>query len=322
MQNDNRSVLISEVADALHGRRLAFVERADRGLPLHAYAQAHRRLYRQMDNAFDAVVAMEASREEEGWKECRTALPQRAADAVQDLYYRATELFDFYVGDLPLFLGVSSGSHLRKYVEVIKSARDHWAAVCNRCKHNHRFLVPVELTYEDGQRVTGFSVYGRSGDVLTVDPVLKGPDTRSYNWLFRRLIGAVVYAESIAADLIRRLPDTDADPISSGTYELPYVTVIERIINRPVLSMPLEARGSAIQMEDSIIKVDITRAMPTLKPSGTLRFWIDFLGPSITVRPPYLENEIRAGYTNSPLELSRPMGGFMRLEFADVPLKT
>lgn len=312
-------ILISEFAEELHGRNIELVDREDRGSPLPAYAQAHRRLFRQFQESIRLITEMESARQSEEWGSCRSNLPQRSADAAQDLIYRATELFDLYLNDLPYFLGLNSKSAaVSQYAKDVRNLRSYWATICNRCKHNHRFLLPLEVSYSMNEVVTGFSVYGRTKDHLSPDDTIHhGVDGVSYNWMFRRLLASVVVADIAVGALIKSLPDLPtAEPLKTGSYELPYALLVEKVAGRSVLGMPGELRGPQISLSEEALNIAADKVLDPDRRAGVLRMWIDFFGASIAFRAPYSRGAVQANL-GPPEGPRRPLGGFMRIEIAN-----
>lgn len=286
---------------------------------MHAYAQSHRRFFRHFQESMRLLEQMEKSRGEENWESCRSNLPQQVTDAAQDLIYRVTELFDIYLNDLPHFLQIYQNDPLlRKYSKEIKILRSPWATICNRCKHNHRYFMPVEVTYGDRHFATGFSVYGRTGNQLAPDELsLRGVDSVSYNWFFRRILTSVLQADIIAGALVAAIPDTPTvEPLSTGAYELPYASIIQKVISRPVLGMPGEIRGPSLSLLKETVNIALDQFLDVEAREGILRMWIDFLGTSVAFQAPYSRGSVSA--TLGPPEgLRWPTGLFVRIELAN-----
>lgn len=321
--------LISEFAEALHARKIRLLDREDRGSPLPAYAQAHRRLFRQLNATLTAINTMEETRAKELWKGSKTSEPQVSADAFQDLTYRMTELMDFYEKDIPYYLSLNTGSKFKEslaiYLKRIKSLRGIWATICNRCKHNHRYLVPVEGHYYDNQMVCGISMYGRVGEHVAPDPILHSQsDAMSYNWLLRNLIYSIITADSEAAEFVRLIPDSkSATGIISLTYSLPYPTVFRDIIMRPDTSMPGEIMFPDISIDESYINIDVSRPATIDQRAFNLRMWADIFGHQLVLQTPYLRESARLDL-NPEQGPHGPIGAFLRVDISDlkVPART
>jgi hypothetical protein len=160
--------------EALNGRRLRLKDPPNRGPLLIAYAVLHRRTARAIRLAIDAVEAEEKRRREEGVTESTSGNPEFALDAFQDAIYRAAELFEFYSKHIPEYIPsirrhkIKRGVRSTSYVSDIDRLAKPWKILCNKCKHNHAFLVPVEGIYDDEAWVSGFSLYMKKGDFFAI----------------------------------------------------------------------------------------------------------------------------------------------------------
>jgi hypothetical protein len=275
---------------------------------------------RQLDTTITAITRMEEKRAEERWNESRTADPAHAADAFQDLVYRATELFDFYALDIPVYLNLrqTNGPVENHYRKGVKSRRDLWAKLCNRCKHNHRFLVPVEGRLPTGVHVTGFSLCGRVEDQITVDRTFhRQAECTSYNAALRQLISDIFFIDTVAAGALSFLPDDPDQPrLISLQYTLPYLNNIEKILKRPIDLLPGELCPPRISVADGTVNIDEVK-LPVEAGSCKLSLWIDVLGNDLKFVPPYqtgpltLSIQARGG-------LPRPLAPFVRIMVTDL----
>lgn len=318
--NKIQHVFLSAFMEGLQGRRLKLLEQRDRGEPLHAYAQAHRRLSRQLDTTITAITRMEDRRAEERWNESRTADPAYAADAFQDLVYRATELFDFYALDIPAYLSLRQidGPVETHYRKGIKSRRDLWASLCNRCKHNHRFLVPVEGRLLTGVHVTGFSLCGRVENQIAVDRVFhRQAECTSYNAALRQLISDIFFIDTVAAGALSFLPnDPDQPQLNSLQYTLPYLNNIKKIVGRSTGLFPGEPCPPRISLDDGIVNIEEVK-LPAEAGSCKLSLWIDILGNDLKFVPPYQSGPLTLSI-QARSDLPRPLAPFVRIMVTDL----
>jgi hypothetical protein len=324
-----RDLFTSEFASVLHGRKLHLIDRPDRGSPLPAWARLHAKLARTFRYALDAIDALIAKREEEHWGHHLTGLHQEATDAIEDVIYSAAEIFSFYEGDIPYYFDISKNIYNRsiksEYDRNIKEQKRFCAMLCNACKHNHHFLVPIEVTYQNLTRSLGFTVYSRSGNIVAVSKSII-PDSGAFS--FRRtlnnVLARVILADHFAANLVRSLPDElDADPIDCAFYKLPYLHTVMRLKKLSDVEMPGEQPSFEFDhLENEEIRIN--RDFDPEKYKGeygpaSLSMFMDLLGRELHFEFPYTGKDFHATLTTPDGDPS-PMAGEMRLDIRDHPL--
>lgn len=318
------TTLVSPLMEVLHGRSIQLHDRPGFGHPLTAYALLHQRLARGIDAAIRAVTLEEERRKKEGYDQSTIGSPILALDVVQDVIFRAAELFEFYESDILHYLGVHKiGKHKeirQAYMSVIRQVKRTWSLICNRCKHNHAFLIPVEGYYESGDWVSGFSLFQRSGNDIRVEQDIHGAaEAFSYNWSLRSLLSDVIRADLASADLVSKLEDDAVSPkLNTLGLILPYANGFESVSRRSTVAMPREGRDitSGIKIfNDEITIGNVEKMSPG---SGLFRMTviINLLGSDLSVRLPYQGSAVRV--THNVPENGEPLGGLFRLVVRDI----
>lgn len=282
--------IVSPLMNALHGRKLILKDIPDCGHSLTAYTLLHQRLARGISAAIDKIDAEEERRKKEGYD------PSFAADAFKDAVYRAAELFEFYEQDLLRYLGLEKSQETAEYCTTIKTVKRTWLCLCNKCKHNHAFLVPIEGLYDSGDWVTGFSLYRRQGDKLAAEKDLYcATEIFSYNWILRALFADVIKADMAAAKLVSSLKnDESASPLSTFGIPFPYPIILSKVAQRSKISMPRENLAKLYEINFTHDEILISETQPVVgKGKFRMLITIDVAPGDLKVSFPYQLGECR-----------------------------
>lgn len=323
---NNRDLLISDFTSALHGKSIELLDRPDRGSPLPSWARLHSRLSRAFRYTIDSFDKLIAKREEEEWGRQTSGLHQEAVDALEDVIYAAAEVFSFYESDIPYYLNLDSHSNSKiiksRYINDIKEQKRFSSAACNACKHNHNFLVPVEAKYHDGSISVGYSIYSRSGNVLSVNrQIVHDGGAFSFRRTLINILARILLADHYAGKLVNALPETPASaPIDCSLYKLPYMSELQKISSLPDIGMPGEHPSFEFhRTEDGLI--NITRDTDPTNYEGkhgpaSLSLLMLFLGNDAHFEAPFTGENFRvqmAAENGSP----SPIAAEMRIDLRD-----
>ena len=319
-------LLISDFSSALHGRNIEVMDRPDRGDVIPSWARLHSRLSRAFRYATESLDNLMSKREEEEWGRQTTGLHQEAVDSLEDVIYAAAEVFSFYESDIPYYFNLDSDKSLKniksQYVKNIKEQKRFSSGTCNACKHNHNFLVPVEVKYPDGSRASGFSIYSRSGNVLSVNrEIVYDGGAFSFRRTLINILARVLIADHHAANLVKNLPDAPAaPPIDCSLHKLPYLTVLKKISSLPDIGMPGEHPSFEFYRTNTGL-INIDREANPAHYEGkhgpaNLSILMLFLGNDIHFEVPFTGENFRvqmAAENGSP----SPIAAEMRLDIRD-----
>jgi hypothetical protein len=304
---DSVPVLVSPLLEAIDGKRIFLRHHKDHGDPLISYGLLHRRAARALLRALQATAKYEAERKAENYQVKPQGSPNDAMDAFMEAVYRVAELFEFYDTDLLGYVESLNHNHGRKrvYKEAIKAIAKPWEILCNRCKHNHAYLVPVEGSYEDGSWVFGFSLYEWKDGWLQVDRTLhrRGSEAFSYNGAFRRLFASILRADLTAAQAVKETPDDlQAPEVHSHFFNMPYAEVIRAFTERAPYGMPKEIVEDHERFEQDLWQGQGTGAF-------TMHLMYECLSARMQMYAPYTGNELRAlfhpdGNQRTPLPIA------------------
>ncbi len=324
MTDFSKDVMISPLMDALDGRRLELAEHPSKGHFFTAYAMLHRRMERSLTRALEAIEKEEIRRRAEGLENNTKGNPIFALDAFQGAVYRACELFEFYEKDLFVYIpnlnsvrDVNSGKTFLKFIKDIKR---RWGVLCNNYKHNHAFLVPVEGSYESGSWVTGYCLYSRVGDQLSVNKEAHlDCDAYSYNWSLRTILADIMLADKHAA-LAAKAATEDASlnkKMDCLGISLPYLNIIQKISDRSEEGLPKE-----LLVERNFIKifkeygVEIQTRVPTVPTCKkfVMHIIFDILGPKLKIGFPYSDEYMEFSMTDNKTGNIPTTSGWYRLQ--------
>jgi len=317
-----KPVLASSFMMALHGRKILLHDRPEFGHTITAYILLHQRLERALSTALKQLDVEEERRKSEEYKNPK-GNPLWALDAFQDAVYHATELFDFYDKDILCYLRLEKSTSLRAvqdYKSSIAKLKRTWAFICNKCKHNHAFLVPIEGSYNSGEWVAGFSLFRRFGEVVSVEKDLhRSAEVFSYNWAFRSLLADMVKSDEAAAKLINSLQDDDKAPqLKTFINPLPYLHILNKITQRPKTLMPREDSMNLSDIkfigEEEILITDTKEQNPQV--DFKMRIIINLISDNLKVELPYELGHYKLNITGQKL-----VGAFMRIQIADLIVK-
>lgn len=319
------NIIISPFLEAIDNRRLKIRLRRDHAPLVTAYGLLHRRMNRAITLALDAVEKYETARREEGFGDTIKGQPSFATDAFTDAVYRAAELFEFYDSDIVDYLDPSLSIDIkRQYKKALKGISEHWERLCNGCKHNHSFLIPVEGNYADGAWLCGYSSYRHNGEEMRIDRgIHQFSDVLSYNWAFRRLMGAILEADTLATMLVNTLPDDpSADVIDSNLLPLPYAHSFPRITARSLDAFPGEDRHYVPDLAFAGDNGENIRlaATPPIKRTAEciLRCVIEITTASMAIQQPYSDEMATFALTRGEGSERLPLGGFYRILLGNV----
>lgn len=316
----NVNVFVSPFLEALDNRKLNIRLRRNHAPMITAYGLLHRRMNRAITLALDAVEKYEDARKAEGFRDNISIQPSIATESFVDAVYRAAELFEFYDSDIVDYLEPSLTNHLKsQYKKAVKDITGHWDRLCNGCKHNHSFLVPVEGKYTDGAWVSGYSSYRHDGEEMRIDRGIHNfSDALSYNWSFRRLIGAILEADIAATTLVNSLPDDpSANAIDSNLLPLPYSHSLPRISARRLDAFPGEHMLKIPQLSlfaQGGRELPLASASPIARPTEcNLLCVFEITTGSMAVQLPYSENLARFALKRGASADRVPLAGFYRI---------
>ncbi|WP_429930824.1 hypothetical protein [Agrobacterium vitis] len=314
-----QDIFISPFLETIDKRKLKIRLRKDHAPLIAGYGLLHRRMNRAMTLALDAVDKYETARRDEGFSDSIGGQPYFAADAFTDAVYRAAELFEFYDSDIVDYLEPSLNPDIKKiYKKNLKKITGHLERLCNGCKHNHAFLVPVEGQYNDGAWLSGYSYYRHEGDKMIIDRgIHQFSDAFSYNWAFRKLIATILQADIEATMLVKALPDdSTADAIDSNLFPLPYSHAFPRISSRSLDAFPGEEKSSVPNFsisKDGGQEMRLANAPPLVRATECkLRCVIEFTTATMVVQQPYSENVVNIALNRQGGAERLPIGGFLR----------
>lgn len=317
--------LFSLLMESLHGRQLRLYDRPEFGHPLTAFALLHQRLERAISTSLRLLTEEEEHRKLEGIENPTKGNPFFVLDSFQDVIYRAAELFDFYEKDILRYLGIhDSAEYLnekKKYLKDVGIIKRQWSFLCNRCKHNHAFLVPVEGIYNSGDWVSGFSLYRREADKISIEKDLHPvAQVYSYNWAFRKLFACIFKIDEISAQLVNSMREDKANlPLNTFGVGLPYLNVLKSITQRPKTAMPKEYSTNLHDI--NFLNYEI-RILDQQRPIGQgdfqLMMIIPIIGNFLKIQLPYGLGECDGSIYASQYSDYLPIGFFMRLQFTKI----
>lgn len=232
----------------LRGRRIKISRPGGKGDFLQSYALLHRRVWRAMKLATDAIESQNLFRKSEGYGRTTKYDLFSTLEMFLNMINRVSELFEFYLKETKNYLseiktwGPSGGAN--KFSQDLKSVTDLWVQLANRCKHDHHFLVPVEGFYQSGEWVSGFALYQMLDDRMMLSRSFhKHGEVFSYNSALREILRDVMAADNNLALFMHTIPeDETAEPIDSSHLMLPYIDLIRRHRALPLVRMPGEYR--------------------------------------------------------------------------------
>jgi hypothetical protein len=309
-QDINQAIFISAFAEALHDRRLSRSQN-DVDVLLTGYSVLHRRLGRCLDRALKSLTDYEKRRNEEKWKQGSKGSASEHLDDYLDCVYAAAELYEFYNQDVVNFLDLQDR---KEYKSKLKALKREITAICNQCKHEHGFLQAIDVLYNGGEGVAGFCVYKRILEHIRVNgDIHLRKEAFSLNWSFRRMLGNLMQADLLAAELIAKVPDNiKSEKIKSIAYTLPYALSLKNITERSMAAMPNEITKPLVKLNGKNLYLDPNPAPLKKNGEGELVGFFDVLGGRICCELPYVEGEIR-GEINDQSGKVPPMPVFVRI---------
>ena len=311
------AVFLSPFAEALHGRRIG-VAHYKISEALVGYSVLYRRFQRALARALTSFNAYKERRVAEGWHQSSNEDVNGHLDDFLETVYLASELFAFYECYLVKLFNPSRNirNNLRTKVKDLKRFS---VLLCNHCKHNFAFLQCAEVLYENGSAVSGFCAYQMQSDVaVPVADIHRATPCFSMNWSFRRLITDLLQADLAAAELVKSMPEKGDEQLASLTYTLPFFEQACIIAGMPVAAMPKEPRGPQLTITpQQFFNIELDPHPVALQGSGKMRVFFDLIAPSVGIRLPFVEGEVKVGIANEA-DPSQPVPAFIRIEFADL----
>ncbi|WP_156418417.1 hypothetical protein [Aureimonas sp. D3] len=315
--------LYSPIMEALHDKRYKIAQIEDSGHLMTSYGLLHQRLARDIERTINLLKDYGDKRSKEDHMEAPRANPLDLLDSFQNCTYRAAELFEFYEKDLILYMGIKkSGRNLpavENFQTKIRQYSKIWKIICNKCKHNHSFLVPIEGYYSSGERVLGFTLFTRKDDQIGPNKTLhKEADVFSYNMVLRSLLADVMASDMESAELIRAVSvENGSEKLKTASNGLPYISVLKKIYKLPRLSFPRESNCPYrdIQLVDQE-KVGISLVPTAFQGQAPCRLQIvlNFYGEKIKFILPYGTEVGDLGFST---DSDKPNPYFVRVVFND-----
>ncbi len=313
-------VFVSPFLEALDNRKIGIRVRRNHAPMITAYGLLHRRMNRAITLALDTVEKYEDARKLEGFGGDLSGQPSFASDAFVDAVYKAAELFEFYDSDIVDYLEPSLTYHQKsRYKKALKEITGHWDRLCNGCKHNHSFIVPIEGKYADGAWVSGYSSYRHEGQEMRIDKgIHRFSDVLSYNWSFRRLMGSILEADIAATMLVKSIPDDPfADAIDSNLIPLPYSHILPRISGRALDAFPGEHKLRVPQLSlfgQGGREQPLFSASPTAHATEcSLLCVFEITTATMAIQQPYSDNIARFALSRGAGADRVPLAGFYRM---------
>lgn len=275
------------LSDALHDTRVGIAQAAANEF-LVGLSVLYRRLDRALSRCLNTLTEYEARRDKEGWDKPASGELTAPLDDFLETVYIAAEIYDFYKKRFPRLFG-SNKQAVQKFASVIGNCRQEADIICNKCKHEFGYLQLVDVSYERGTRAAGFLLYRMMfNDAEFEKPLHKRNEAFSFNWALRRLIGNLAIADHAAAELARSARCEAGDVLYSRNFVLPLYEVVRRIVQRPVVGMPDEAKRPRPYFDPPYIRAQEDSEVTIPQGRGLLHVYADILCDASTFELPYI----------------------------------
>lgn len=281
-----RSPFVSPLAQVFHGRTLDIAQGRVNEF-LIAYTVLYRRFQRVIRRFLTEYQNFTRGRDKEGWENDSRGNPNPLLDAYQDAVYVAFEIFDHYMKKLTPLVRVPHHDR-RKFDKRVRELKREASIICNESKHNGAFLQLVEVNYDSGEHVLGFSFYRLKDHRLFIcRDVYPNRGGCSFNWAIRRLVGALLEADVRAAELVPKARLAGSQVLTTSGFTLPLLPDLREIIELPSIAFPGESTAPIMRIEnDRVFEVDWDAEKVSFG-IGKATAFLDLLSHVQTVDLPY-----------------------------------